>query len=30
MNNDLIRCSRISVNCVYNDPVDIRCGGLHI
>lgn len=27
MNNYLIRCSRISVDCVHNDPVDIRCGG---
>ena len=25
MNN--IRCTKISVDCVYNDPVDIRCGG---
>lgn len=24
---NLIRCSQISVNCVANDPVDIRCGG---
>lgn len=22
-----IRCSRIKVDCVENDPVDIRCGG---
>lgn len=27
MNTNLIRCSQISVNCVVNDPVDIRCGG---
>lgn len=27
MNNNLIRCSQISVDCVANDPVDIRCGG---
>ena len=26
-NNNLIKCSQISVNCVANDPVDIRCGG---
>ena len=26
-NNNLIRCSHINVNCVANDPVDIRCGG---
>lgn len=26
-NNNLIRCSQISVDCVANDPVDIRCGG---
>ena len=26
-NNNLIRCSQISVDCVSNDPVDIRCGG---
>lgn len=25
-NNNLIKCSRISVNCVVNDPVDVRCG----
>jgi len=25
--NQLIKCSKISVNCVANDPVDIRCGG---
>lgn len=23
----LIKCSRICVDCVENDPVDIRCGG---
>lgn len=27
MNEDLIECSRLSVNCVPNDPVDIKCGG---
>lgn len=27
MNNNLIRCSRIGVDCVVNDPVDVRCGG---
>ena len=27
MKNILIRCSKISVDCVSNDPVDIRCGG---
>ena len=27
MNKDLIRCAVISVDCVQNDPVDIRCGG---
>ena len=27
MENKLIKCSRISVDCVVNDPVDIRCGG---
>lgn len=26
-NNTLINCSKICVNCVANDPVDIRCGG---
>ena len=26
-NNNLIRCSHINVDCVANDPVDIRCGG---
>lgn len=26
-NNDLIKCSRISVDCVVNDPVDVKCGG---
>lgn len=26
-NKNLIRCSQISVNCVANDPVDIRGGG---
>lgn len=27
MNNNLINCSKICVDCVVNDPVDIRCGG---
>ena len=27
MENKLIKCSRIAVSCVANDPVDIRCGG---
>ena len=27
MENKLIKCSRISVDCVANDPVDIRAGG---
>ena len=27
MNNNLVNCSKISVDCVKNDPVDIRCGG---
>ena len=27
MENKLIKCSRIGVDCVANDPVDIRCGG---
>ena len=27
MENKLIKCSRISIDCVVNDPVDIRCGG---
>lgn len=26
-NNNLIKCSQISVDCVVNDPVDVRCGG---
>lgn len=26
-NDNLIKCSQIGVNCVANDPVDIRCGG---
>jgi len=24
---NLINCSKISVDCAYNDPVDVRCGG---
>ena len=27
MENKLIKCSKISVDCVANDPVDIRAGG---
>ena len=27
MEDKLIRCSHIGVDCVENDPVDIRCGG---
>ena len=27
MSEDLIKCTKICVNCVPNDPVDIRCGG---
>ena len=27
MNDNLIKWSQISVDCVANDPVDIRCGG---
>ena len=27
MNSNLVKCTRISVDCVTNDPVDIRCGG---
>ena len=27
MEKKLIKCSRIGVDCVANDPVDIRCGG---
>ena len=27
MSNKLIKCSRLSIDCVVNDPVDIRCGG---
>lgn len=27
MDNGLVRCKRINVDCVENDPVDIRCGG---
>lgn len=26
-NNNFVTCSRICVDCVANDPVDIRCGG---
>ena len=26
-NSSLINCSIISVDCVENDPVDVRCGG---
>ena len=27
MSNKKVYCIKISVNCVANDPVDIRCGG---
>ena len=27
MSNNLINCSKISVDCVTNDPVDIKAGG---
>ena len=27
MKKELVKCSRIGVNCVINDPVDVRCGG---
>ena len=27
MEKELVKCSRIGVNCVINDPVDVRCGG---
>lgn len=27
MNNNVIECSKIAVDCVSNDPVDIRSGG---
>lgn len=27
MEKELVNCSKISVDCVYNDPVDVRCGG---
>ena len=27
MKTKLIKCSKIGVDCVSNDPVDIRCGG---
>ena len=27
MNEQTFLCSKISVDCVENDPVDIRCGG---
>ena len=26
-NEKMISCSHISVECVVNDPVDVRCGG---
>ncbi len=26
-NEKMISCSHISVDCVVNDPVDVRCGG---
>ena len=30
MDKEILNCSKISVDCVYNDPVDIRCGGPEI
>ena len=27
MENKVVKCSRISMDCVANDPVDVRCGG---
>lgn len=27
MKNNKIKCSIVEVNCVLNDPVDVRCGG---
>lgn len=27
MEKQLVKCSRIGVDCVINDPVDVRCGG---
>ena len=27
MEKNLVQCTRISVDCVKNDPVDVRCGG---
>lgn len=27
MDKNLVKCSKISVNCVENDPIDIKCGG---
>lgn len=27
MNDNLVKCTRINVNCAHNDPVDIKCGG---
>ncbi len=29
MSDKLIECSKICVDCVNNDPVDIRCSGPH-
>lgn len=26
-NNNQVKCSKLGVDCVKNDPVDIRCGG---
>ena len=27
MEKELVKCTEIGVDCVENDPVDIRCGG---
>jgi len=27
MDKKLVKCSKISVNCVENNPIDIKCGG---
>lgn len=30
MKSELVKCSQLSVDCVVNDPVDVRCGGSDI
>lgn len=30
MNQEKSNCAKISVDCAYNDPVDVRCGGAEI